>query len=111
MAPRRGGGGGGSGGGGWSSTSCPEPFSRGYYDEYTNYVIANFASYCIFFAATLGILIAFFCVKKRHGNARRLAGPFYQASLWFNLLYAPNPPPCSQVALLTIAPAHTPSSS
>jgi len=88
MAPRRGGGGSsGSGGGG---VRCSDPFGYSYYPTYNSLyrtsAIANFACYCLFFLVTLAITIALCCIRKRHGNSKRLIGPIFLLSLLFNLM-------------------------
>lgn len=89
MAPKGGKGGGGYGGGGGSGglSGCPGAFQSDY-DGYGIYStpIPYFAAYCIFWVVTLGIIIAWFKVKKAHSNAKNIAGGIYGLSLLFQLM-------------------------
>ncbi|KAF2687623.1 hypothetical protein K458DRAFT_167431 [Lentithecium fluviatile CBS 122367] len=85
MAPKRGGGGGGSSSGSSSgvSVSCPYPFTDSVYsyDDYSWTLVAYFVLDCLFFVFTLIVLFSLCCVRKRHGNAKRLVGPIFLLSL------------------------------
>jgi hypothetical protein len=111
MAPRRGGGGGG-GGSGSSSVSCPNPWGDyGRYSTIRDAAIAYFASYCLFFVLTLGIMITLCCVRKRRLSALKLIGPIFDLSLLCSLMYAfPRFPNYTRATLLIIETVHTRSS-